>query len=67
MIFNPEFNRIEACQRYKTKFIYLGCIRDVLGMPANEEVEDSFHEESSLIYCYLEDLLYMNFWKWLRK
>jgi hypothetical protein len=61
MIFNLESNRIEACQRYKTKLINLGCIRDVLGMPANEEVEDSFYEESSLIYCYLEDLQYMNF------
>jgi hypothetical protein len=36
-------------------------------MPENEEVGDSFHEESNLIYCYVEDLLYMNIWEWLQK
>jgi hypothetical protein len=49
MIFNLETKRIEAHQRYKTKFINLERIRDVLGMPENEEVGDNFHEESSLI------------------
>ena len=67
MIFNLESKRIEVRHRYQIKFINPECIRDVLGMLENEEVGDSFHEESNLIYCHVEDLSYMNFWEWMQK
>ena len=67
MITNLESKRGQVRSTYKAKFVSLDCIRESLGLPENESHGGDVNEESNLVYCYIEDLLYTNFWKWLQK
>ena len=66
MIANFENKRSQLRSMYKAKFVSLECIRSFLRLPENEGYGGDVNEESNLIYCYLEELLYSNFWEWMR-
>lgn len=66
MITNFENKRSQLRSTYKAKFVSLDCIRSSLGLPENEGLGGDVNEESNLIYYCLEDLLYSNFWGWMR-
>lgn len=67
MIYNLEHKRGDIRNIYRAKFASLECIKDTLSLSENEATKDNPDEESNLIYCYIEDLLYSNFWKWMQK
>ena len=62
MIANFKNKRGQLRSTYKAKFVSLDCIRSSLGIPENDGHGGYVNEESNLIYCYLEDLLYSNYW-----
>ena len=67
MILHLETKRTLVRDRFQLKFVQLSCVTRVLSNPENEEMGLSIHEESNLIYCCMEELLYKNFWHWIRK
>lgn len=67
MILHLETQRTLVRDRFQLKFAQLSCVSSILSIPENEEMGLSIHEESNLIYCCMEELLYKNFWNWIRK
>lgn len=64
MVVNFENDRNDAREIYRKKFISLSVVRILFDEPQNEELNRSTSEQSNLLFCYLEDFLYQNFWKW---
>ena len=48
------------------KFEKFPLMQELFDEPQNEELAFSVSTQSRLIFFYLEDFLYKNFWKWLR-
>ena len=65
MVIKFENDRNDARESNRRKFVSLSVVRILFEEPQNEEVNRSTFEQSDLLFCYLEDLLYKNFWKWL--
>jgi sugar-specific transcriptional regulator TrmB len=54
---------MELC---KKKIVSLQVVRVLFDVPENEQRKRSVYEESTLLYFYLENFLYNNFWSWHR-
>ena len=67
MILHLETKRTLVRDKFQLKFVQLSCVSSILSSPDNEEMGLTIHEESNLIYCCMEELLYKNFWNWIRK
>ena len=64
MVVNFENDRNDGRETYRKKFVSLSVVRILFEEPQNEELNKSTSEQSNLLFCYLEDFLYQNFWKW---
>ena len=58
-----ESDRNKAREVCGTKFSCFQIIRSLFDEPQNEEVDRSVSEHSNLLFSYLEDFVYKNFWK----
>ena len=67
MVANFENDRNDARECCRKKFVSLSVVRVLFEEPQNEELNRSTSEQSNLLFCYLEDFLYKNFWKWLHR
>jgi hypothetical protein len=67
MILHLETKRTLVRDQFQLKFVQLYCVSEIFSSPENDEMGLSIHEESNLIYCCMEELLYENFWHWIRK
>ena len=49
---------------HEKKFLLLPLIQSLFDEPQNDEIHRCTHEQGRLLFCYLEDLSYKNFWTW---
>ena len=64
MMIHFENDRDLARSRQMKKFICLPLVDNLFDEPQNDELNRSVSEQSCLIFLYLKDFLYKNFWKW---
>jgi hypothetical protein len=64
MMIHFENDRCLLRSTQMSKFIHLPLVEKLFNEPQNEEINRCVSEQSRLIFCYIEDFLYKNFWKW---
>lgn len=60
-----ESSRIALAEEYLEKFSNLGCTRDHLHLMEDGTLNFNRFEDSNLLFGFIEQYLYENFWKWL--
>ena len=65
MIVKLETSRIGLVEEYRQKFSRLSCIIEHLRGEEDGTFEINLNEDTNLIFDFIEQYLYENYWKWL--